>query len=1246
MGNTDDQINRRCHLHVNTKREIVAGLQNFFEEHNELLKLFKTAIEQMPSDDYRIVIKADKTPVGQHERKFNAPTIEEVAIVIVGEEFHSRDVILYRRNGNLERVSETHRSYDALQYPILFWQGEDGYHFNISMKNPTTNLDINKKVSAMNYYAYRMMIRENADNHILKCRQLFHQYIVDMYAKIESERLLYIRLNQTKLRSEEYIHLRDAVVNDGNLGELGKIVILPSTFTGSPRHMHEYAQDAMTYVRAYGRPDLFITFTCNPAWDEIKELLLTGQSPSDRHDISARVFKQKLKSLIDFIVKHRVFGETRCWMYSVEWQKRGLPHAHILIWMMEKITPNRIDEIISAEIPDIEIDKDLHDIVSKNMIHGPCGSLNNNSPCMSDGKCTKRYPRDLLAETITGNDGYPLYRRRSTKDGGKSIKLKVLNNTIDVDNRWVVPYSPLLLKTYNAHINVEYCNSVKSIKYICKYVNKGSDMAVFGVENTTASNDEVTRYQLGRYISSNEAVWRIFSFSIHERYPTVLHLAVHLENGQRVYFTSENVRARAMLPPPNTTLTAFFKLCQEDPFARTLLYPEVPTYYTWDASRKVFCRRKTGKTVPGQEIFKSDALGRVYTVHPNNAQCYFLRMLLHTIRGPRSFEELRTVDGELCENYREACRKLKLLEGDHHWEDALAEAQLISAPAQIRNLFAIILTCCNPSDPIFLWEKSKESLSEDILKKLQRENTLDITFSPDIFNEALVLIENRCLAMAGKGLLELGLTSPIRDRQEVLNADYIRETSYSVEDLTSYITSKEPLLNEDQKKVSGIVMERVQKNEGGIIFLDASGGTGKTFTTNLILAKIRARGEIALAIASSGIAATLMEGGRTAHSLLKLPLDIARQENPTCNIKKNSTRGKLLKECRLIVWDECTMAHKRALEALNATLKDIRDNNDLMGGALVLLCGDFRQTLPVIPRGTPADELYACLKHSFLWRHVQKISLSINMRVHLGDETAQTFSDILLKIGEGKIPVQQSGKIILPQNFCNFMSSVSDLINAIYPDVAENSKNLNWLKERSILAAKNEDVDEINKNILNMLQSMETEYKSIDTVTDTDEAVNLPIEFLNSLNPPGFPPHRLVLKIGSPIILLRNLDPPKLCNGTRLYVKKLLSHVIEAIILTGKGEGETVFIPRIPLIPTDLPFNFKRLQFPIRLAFSITINKSQGQSIKYCGIDLRSPCFSHGQFYVACSRVGSPKNLFILSEKAETKNIVYEQALR
>ncbi|GFU28201.1 ATP-dependent DNA helicase [Trichonephila clavipes] len=137
MANTDEQIAQRCHYNAGTRREIVGALQGLFDQHNELVRLFKTAIQRMPADDYAVVIRADKRPVGQHERQFNAPTIDEVAIVIVGEEFESRDIILHRRSGDIQRVSETHRSYDGLQYPILFWRGDDGYHFNIKMIKST-----------------------------------------------------------------------------------------------------------------------------------------------------------------------------------------------------------------------------------------------------------------------------------------------------------------------------------------------------------------------------------------------------------------------------------------------------------------------------------------------------------------------------------------------------------------------------------------------------------------------------------------------------------------------------------------------------------------------------------------------------------------------------------------------------------------------------------------------------------------------------------------------------------------------------------------------------------------------------------------------------------------------------------------------------------------------------------------------------------------------------------------------------
>ncbi|UYV73325.1 hypothetical protein LAZ67_10002729 [Cordylochernes scorpioides] len=663
------------------------------------------------------------------------------------------------------------------------------------------------------------------------------QYIVDMYVKIETERLLFIRLNQTKLRSEKYIHLRDAIATDGNPNDLGKMIILPATFAKSPRHMHEYAQDAMPYVRVYGRPDLFITFTCNPRWEEIRELMLPGQSPSDRPDIIARVFNQKLRALMHFIVKYRVFGgsvlaaglSSQCWMYYIEWQKRGLPHAHILIWLIDKITPDQIDQVISAEIPDIAIDPDLFEVVAKNMIHGPCGAINNNSPCMKDGKCTKRYPRDLHAETITGVDGYPQYRRRSTQDGGKCITIKVPNIDIEVDNRWIVPYSPLLSRTFKAHINVEYCNSVKSIKYICKYVNIGSDMAVFGVKNASAPIDEVQRYQLGRYICSNEAVWRILSFSIHERYPTVVHLAVHLENGQRVYFTAENVRERAA-SPPQTTLTAFFSLCEGDLFAKTLRYSDVPKYYTWNASEKKFQRQ--------------------------------------------SFRKLRTVNDKVCSTYREACQELYLLENDAHLDTTLADASSTAQPHQIRMLFAILLTTCFPSKPMDLWEKYKDSMSEDILHHLRAAN-LDFQFTPEIYNRALVLIEDICLAIANKRLGQMGLCAPNRSANDSYDRDLQRETHFDVDDLSVFVERNLSKLVPEQRIAYDTLMQAISDQRGGLYFLDAPRGTGKTFLINLILATIRSRNEIAVAIASSGIAATLLDGGRTAHSALKFAAEFA-----------------------------------------------------------------------------------------------------------------------------------------------------------------------------------------------------------------------------------------------------------------------------------------------------------------------------------------------------------------------------------
>jgi len=1222
MDDQQDQADRRGRIVAGVRGNIVLQLQQLLHQRNRYVQQFKTAKDRFPQDaqEWRVVIHADKRPAGEHDRRYNAPVVDDVAIQMVGQQFQRRDIVLQLRNNELQRIAETHRAYDALQYPLIFWNGEDGYHFELRQVDVRTGNPSTRKISAMDFYAFRLMFRVGSFNCILRCRRLFLQFAVDMYAKIETERLQYLRYNQTRLRAEEYIHLQDAVANDRNAHEIGQMVILPSSFTGGPRYMQQRTQDAMTYVRYYGRADLFITFTCNSQWTEISTELMAGQRSYDRHDLVARVFRLKLKQLMHYITKGSIFGHTRCHMYTIEWQKRGLPHAHILIWLRNRIRPDQIDSVISAELPDPDEDPGLYDIVGRHMVHGPCGRINPNSPCMVDGICSKRYPKPLLRDTVTGNDGYPLYRRRAPDDGGFTRPLALLNRHADaignaedftIDNRWIVPYCPLLSKVFNAHINVEFCNSVKSIKYICKYVNKGSDQAVFGMERVGAGQDEIARYEHGRYISSNEAVWRILGFPIHERHPTVQQLAVHLENGQRVYFTEENIQHRAQVPS-DTTLTAFFKLCRDDDFARTLLYSQLPAFYTWETTGKRWKRRVQGAAVPGfPGVHQTDALARVYTVHPNNRECFFLRILLHHVVGPVSFQHLKTFDGHVCNTFHEACSRQGLLEDDTQWRNTLDEAATVQSPAQLRQLFAIMLATCGISNPVELWDDFKEHLTEDILFQRRRlAEDPQLPFTDADFNQSLLYIEDKVRELCNNELTVYGLPSPIRQEQPPMSREMIRETAYNHELLRQFVEENEPRLMPEQREAYEQLLRRVMDNVGGIVFLDAPGGTGKTFLINLLLAKIRQSDKIALAVASSGIAATLLPGGRTAHSTFKLPLNLAREENPVCSIKKNSGTAILLQQCVLIVWDECTMSHKLAFEALNTSLKDLRENNRLMGGITLLLSGDFRQTLPVIPRGTPADEINACLKSSFLWPSVEKLHLQTNMRAAvLGDGTAVEFSRRLLSIGEGRFPVSPHDGQCSVDDIATIVQSIQELYGMVYPDLVHRFQDLNWLSERAILCPRNDAAAIINQQLLNQLPGDSKTYKSFDTAVGDDNIIDYPPEFLNSLDPPGI-------------------------------------HVIEATIITPSGRGESVFIPRIPLIPTDYPFEFKRLQFPVKVCFAMTINKSQGQSLKVAGINLESPCFSHGQLYVACSRVGTASNLYIHAPEGRTKNIVYPQALQ
>jgi len=847
-----------------------------------------------------------------------------------------------------------------------------------------------------------------------------------------------------------------------------------------------------------------------------------------------------------------------------------------------------------------------------------------------------------------GNESYALYRRRD--NGVTCTKFARVNSRltqVTFDNRDVIAYSPTLLKFIKAHCNVEVCATVKAVKYLYKYVHKGPDRA-----EVRATADEIERYVQGRYLGPCEACHRIFGFPIHFNDPSVVRLQVHLKDKQPISFAP--IRGRDALqqmangPPPETTLTAWFKKNQEnDGVSRNLLYYEMPEKYTWNETDKVWKKRKN----------KQFAVGRMYWVTPKAGELYYLRVLLIHVRGATSYEHLRTVNGVIYNTYQEACLHRGYLIDDNEAVNCMNEAVNDQMPSALRNLFATILIYNNPSHSLALWDQFKEHLCEDIIHR-NNGNMLPA----EAENECLLLLQD-ILQRNGKTLKDYDLPTPVARQRR--NRFIAEERSYNINDMQEYVNNNYGQGTAEQRDIFDqvTVAERDVRNNRNtsdhpnVYFIDACAGSGKSWTINLILAAVRAEGGIGLATASSGIAALLLKGGSTAHSTFKIPINIT--ENSTCSISKQSDLAALLKVSSLIVWDEVTMAHKHGIEAVDRLLRDLMSYPGYkcdvpFGGKVVIFSGDFRQCLPIIHMGNEAASVGASLKGSYVWDYVKKFKLTQNMRVMIesNPENAarqESWANWLLSIGNGS----ESNPINLDVQDIHHCDDIDHLINCVYGDTEDYSR-------RAIVTGLRSDVEIINTKMLQRNESVVHDFMSIDTPQleedEQDATTLLPEEFLNTLTPQGLPPHKLSLKVGCPILLLRNLNKAMgLANGTRLIVTDLRHHTIKAQIVTqGNFYMSEVVIPRIDLVTDNkqLPFQFRRRQYPVQLAYSMTIHKSQGQSFERMGIYIDTPLFTHGQLYVALSRVGKAGGIFMhIVDKDQNKikytdNVIYHSALQ
>ncbi|XP_071926211.1 uncharacterized protein [Coffea arabica] len=1276
---------------------------------NPYTRFFRSLRDVPQLEKHRIILNSDP---GLDQRVYNLPATSQVAAIWTESDDQDLEknvhIQVYSHSSSSHRIQHYYACYDPLQYPLLFPRGESGWHHGIPKKpappkrkrkpdaedmldfshieGPSDLIALENTgifkclnnysivstpcplvlllnqflpplifpavaeegkakrdtVSAREYYCYKFQIREDDRSMLLHARRLLQQFSVDVYVKIETSRLNFHRNKQREVRSEILKGVIDGMSTGCSTGnDVGRRIYLPASFIGGPRDMRRRYLDAMALVQKFGKPDLFLTMTCNTMWKEIQDNLKYEEKAQDRPDLVARVFRAKFEVLRSEIIKKKLFGEVAAFVYVIEHQKRGLPHAHMLVILKpdaKPLNPDAYDRIVSAELPDPTEQSYLYSLVIKHMMHGPCGSLNKENVCMRNGMCKNHYPKDYLEQTTHSEDSYPHYRRRRN-----NRFVRVRNHCLD--NRWVVPYTPYLLALIDCHLNVEICSTIKLVKYLYKYVYKGHDRVSFHIHSEDAPEDidEIHEFQSARWVAAAEAMWRIYRFPISEMSPSVYTLQLHLPGEQMVSF-HRNSNLSDLINSTDfskTMLTEFFSMNRRSKQTRMLkcLYRDFPQYFVWHSDKKKWTRRKRRKVI-----------GRVVAVNPSEGERYFLRLLLSHIRAPKSFNHLLTVNGQVSSSYREAAFRMGLLQSDAYIEDTLAEASAFHMPWSLRALFSMLLVFCTPSNPISLWEKYERDLSSDF-----ERNGIANGHDPSYIRRCVLQDINRSLEQMGRRIGDYHLvpdddlfTDHERFAKEIESE---RNIPFADNDLLTVYQ-----LNVGQQAAYNAIMSDIYSPDSKSFFVDGPGGTGKTFLYRALLTTLRTQGHIALAVASSGVAASILPGGRTAHSRFKIPLDASSTK--TCQISKQNSTAKLIVMAKLILWDEASMAKRDTIEAFDLLLKDIMDSDKPFGGKVVVFGGDFRQTLPVIQNATRDIQVQASFVNSTLWGSLQKITLTENMRAFLD----KPFSEFLLRVGEGTEPEDEDGRISLANDilvpYDSKDASLDRLIGSVFSDLRLYSLDPYLMINRCILSAMNSAVDDVNQMIINRFPGQPYTYTSTDrTLNERDQGDYE--DFLNSLNPKGLPPHKLILKDNCPVILLRNLNPAEgLCNGTRLICRELGKNTICVEIAVGQHRGKKVLLPRIPLQSADSEKNgipFKRTQFPIKLCFAMTINKSQGQTLDYVGIYLREPVFSHGQLYVALSRAKTSTSVKVLivpgtySDSVtccKTRNVVYREVLQ
>ena len=914
---------------------------------------------------------------------------------------NSRNIVIQVHDTMPKLINDLHRLYHPLAYPLLFPTGTTGWFLDMKSQNGI-------RVTRTQYLKYLIMRRTEL-SHIQRCGRLSLEFYCDAWASHEASLMEFHRRPQQQAlyRSVSRAALIDQLPH-ADAGDIGVPMqsVLPASVVGSPRFYHTLFLNAMALPRRFGKPDLFITMTANPNWDEIQQLIPQNSHWQNHPDIIARVFMLKVAALISDIKTREIFGPISAIVWRVEWQKRGLPHLHLLVILRNHIRESDIDAFVCAEIPNPDLDPILYELISKNNVHKPCDC--DSAPCHDDGCCRRKFPKPMADVTTIAGDRFPIYRRR-----GQFVTYVKDYNGVSraVTDEWVVPYSPFLTLRYRCHLNVEVAAHVNTFKYLYKYVLKPPDHAAVVI-------DEIGSFLDGRMLTASEAVFRILGLRLHCEWPTVMCLDIHLPNHERMIFdpTAPVEDLLDQTHTVHTTLTAWFLLNESDRHARQYLYTEIPEHYVWNSTLKRWSKRVRNTTM---------AVARVYAVSPRNTELYALRLLLNEVRGAVSWRCLLCVDAWIHGTFHEACLARGLLTSDTQHFNAFHEILQNTVSASLsRHHFVDFLLNVQVSEPVRLFEAFVEHM-------------IDGEYSHANVQLALASIDrdlrSRASSITAFGFEPLEIDALHDEYDDEYNVDHVANNA-------EFQALYEQCTDEQRDAVDAVLSVT-----SGVFVVQGGAGTGKTVFVNCLASGLKSHRRSVLSVASSALAASLIASGKTAHSALSIPVPV--MENSYCRWDPSSRRQ--MRRNEVVIWDEMSMIHHEVADCVNFSFQDLHSNPMPFGGKVMVFVGDFKQLPPVIKKGKGE---FATLRKCTWWSDARKMKFTKNFRA-LNNEI---FINELEDVGTGAV----SDVTVPPQSICN---SKAALIQRVFGGDVLNADDC------MILTLKVQEASDLNDLILSSL---------------------------------------------------------------------------------------------------------------------------------------------------------------------------------